>query len=100
MLFDGQKYMKGLGACLADDKMLAKMIRTGKYDADFLTQQWFGTKGFLLTATTKGDLKPLFDYKAEMSKAKAAMPAMLKKLAKDAATSQPASAPSSQTERR
>jgi hypothetical protein len=95
-LSDARRLIKGMDALMASDEMLAKKIRTGQYDADFLSQQWFGTKGFVLTATVKGDLKPLFDYKAETARAKAAMPAMLKKLATTSPTSQPTSAPSSQ----
>lgn len=82
-LFSGKKYLEVMDKFMADDKAMAEVIKKGakkvEPDKDYMMEAMFGTKG-PFKAVVGGELKPLFDYKAEMEKAKGAMPEMIKKL--------------------
>ena len=85
MVMDGKKMLEAIDKVMADDKIMKEAIKAGKdptkSDAAVQAMQetMFGKKG-PMRAKVSGDLKPLFDYKAEMGKAKAAQPAMMKTL--------------------
>ena len=92
LVFDGKKYLDGVDAYMADDEALAGTIKTGKYPSDFLSMKWFGTKDFAFNVQISGQVRPVFDYKAERDKAVAGMPALFEKLKIEppvSATSQP-----------
>jgi len=85
MVVEGKKMLELMDKVMADDKLLTEAIVAGKDPIregpgeQMVREGLFGTKG-PVKATVTGEMKPLFDYKAEMEKAKAAMPEMLKKL--------------------
>jgi len=85
LVFEGKKMLEVMDKIMADDKLLADTIKAGKDpikggpDPDKIIELMFGKKGPIRAKVT-GELKPLFDYKAEAAKAKKAMPEMLKKL--------------------
>ncbi|MBI5722983.1 MAG: hypothetical protein HZA50_03415 [Planctomycetes bacterium] len=87
-LFSGKKYLEVMDQFMADDKAMAEALKKGtkkgEPDKDYTMQAMFGAKGPFKAAVT-GELKPAFEYAAEVEKAKAAMPDMLKKLEAGAA---------------
>ena len=86
ILVKGDKVLKAIDALAKDDAWWAKQVLTGRslinegppMDAD-LCKKLFGAKGFV-AASVKGTLKPLFNYRAEVARAKRAYPALRKKL--------------------
>ncbi|MBI5724877.1 MAG: hypothetical protein HZA50_13035 [Planctomycetes bacterium] len=86
--FNGQKYFDLMDKLIADDKAMTELIKAGKNPfsqgtmSEGMCEAMFGTKGPLKAVVT-GEPKPQFDYKAEMEKAKAAMPEMIKGLKLD-----------------
>jgi hypothetical protein len=86
---DGKKMLAAMDKVTADDKIMKDGLKAGKDPMktpaarQALTEAMLGTKGPLRAKVS--DLKPLFDYKAEMEKAKAAQPEMMKKLGMDEA---------------
>ncbi|MBI5724274.1 MAG: hypothetical protein HZA50_09980 [Planctomycetes bacterium] len=77
-LFEGKKFLEAGEKILADDKRMAEAIRGGeKIYKELFFQEMFGAK-MPFKAVAGGQLKPQFDYKAEMEKARAAMPDILK----------------------
>jgi hypothetical protein len=88
LVINGKKMLAAMDKMVADDAMMKEPIKAGKDPlkpgaSDALQELVFGGKG-PIRAKVSGDLKPVFDYKAEVEKAKAAQPAMLKKLGIDA----------------
>jgi hypothetical protein len=88
---EGKKILAAMDKIVADDKLMKDAIKAGKDPvkdgpgaSDAMQEAMFGGKG-PIRARVSGDIKPLFDYKAEVAKAKAAQPAMLKKLGIEAA---------------
>ncbi len=85
LVVEGKKMSEAMDKVMADDKLLTETIKAGRDPIkqgpamDQMNEMVFGRKG-QSKATVTGELKPLFDYKAEVEKAKAAQPAMLKKL--------------------
>jgi hypothetical protein len=74
---------------MADDKVVAASIKAGRdplgddLDHEKGLELIFGRKITAFKADVTGELTPLFDYKAEMEKAKAGQDAMVKKLGLD-----------------
>jgi len=93
LAMDGKKILEAMEKVMADDKVMKDALKAGKDGPDtpagqeIMQETLFGKKGPIRAKVT--DLKPLFDYKAEMEKAKAAQPAMIKKLGLDAAPAVP-----------
>jgi hypothetical protein len=90
LTIEGKKVMAAMDKVIGDDKLMTEAIRTGKDPvkdgpgaSDAMGEMIFGGKG-PIRAKVGGDLKPLFDYQAEVAKAKAAQPAMLKSLGVEA----------------
>ena len=82
LAFGGQEAIKRLDSFVKTGKLPARAVRAGKKPLD--TEQlegllYFGKPG-RPEVTVAGPFKPLFDYEAEASKAKKAMPAMFRKL--------------------
>ncbi|MBI5724494.1 MAG: hypothetical protein HZA50_11085 [Planctomycetes bacterium] len=76
-----------LDKLIADDKEMSKMLKEGRTPFatplnENMCEALFGTKS-LFQAVVTGEMKPQFDYRAEMEKAKAAMPEMIKTLKLD-----------------
>ncbi|NUM81491.1 hypothetical protein HUU42_11860 [bacterium] len=73
--FDGQKFIDALDKLMADEKFLKAQamagadIKTGPPVGEDINEMIFGEKG-PIRATTKGKLKPLFDYEKEVAAAK------------------------------
>jgi hypothetical protein len=87
-VLDGKKVLDALDKAYADDKLMARCLRMHRDvwmgpDQDKMFEMVFGKKIKAFKAEVTGDLKPLFDYKAEMEKAKAGQDAMVKKLGLD-----------------
>jgi hypothetical protein len=88
VLVDGKKMMDAMEKVIGDDKIMKEGLKAGKDPMktpaaqQALSEALLGAKGPIRAKVT--DLKPLFDYKAEMEKAKAAQPEMMKKLGLDA----------------
>lgn len=88
LVMEGKKMLEAMDKIMADDKIMKESIKAGKDPmkdggSDAMMEAMYGKKGPIRAKTT-GDLKPVFDYKAEMEKAKAAQPAMMKALGLDA----------------
>ena len=83
----GQKILEVMDKMMVDDETLTAAIKAGKdpmkdgSGKEKMNEMMFGSK--TVEATVNGDLKPLFDYKAEVEKAKAAQKDMFKKLGVD-----------------
>jgi hypothetical protein len=77
---EGKQIIEAMDRVNADDKLMREKLKGGKEAEDrMMNEQIFGKKGepFIKVA---GPLKPLFDYKADAAKAKAAEAEMFKKL--------------------
>jgi hypothetical protein len=89
IVLDYSKEVDGMDKAMADDKLMAEYIEAGRdpmlhgLDQEKLAEIFFGKKIKAFKADVTGDLKPLFDYKAEMEKAKAAQDKMAKRLGLD-----------------
>jgi hypothetical protein len=81
-VFEGQKAIEVIDKFMADDEALAQSIKTGKdpMDRSEMRKTVSSSLAVDLSARVSGPLKPQFDYKAELEKAKAAWPEQLKKL--------------------
>lgn len=77
----GKQMMAAMEKINGDDKLLKAKIKAGKGkgEDDFMFEQIFGKKGPAQVKVT-GANAPLFDYKAEVAKAKAGEAAMFKNL--------------------
>lgn len=77
----GKQMMAAMDKINADDNLMRAKIKAGKGkgEDDFMFEQMFGKKGPAQVKVT-GASAPLFDYKAEVAKAKAAEAEMFKKL--------------------
>lgn len=85
-LFDGAKMLEAVDKIIADDEFLTKELKAGrdisKEKPEFgneFNKIVFGSSG-PVEAVLEGAFKPLFNYKSQMTKARAAYPAMVKKL--------------------
>ena len=82
---EGSKMLQALDKLMADEKFLSHAVKAGedpmegKLAEKVMTQMVLGSDAPLRAKVT-GELKPLFDYEAEMTNAKAAMAAMFGKL--------------------
>lgn len=91
---DGKKMLEAMDSMIADDKLMAQIAQEGEDPAKgktgkaYMMEKLFGKKGELRAEAT-GDLKPLFDYKAEMKKAADGQAEMLKKLQIELAPARP-----------
>lgn len=94
MVIEGKRMLEAMDKMMADDKAMAESIKSGKNmmkdgpGDDKFGEMLVGKAGAPV-ATVSGDLKPLFEYKAEMEKAKAAQDAMFKKLEIDPKAKKP-----------
>ncbi len=94
MSFTGQKMLGVMDKLMSDDKALALVVKAGKnpnkggFGNDKMSEMMFGSK--TLQAGVIGNLKPLFDYKAEVEKAKAGEKGMFEKLGIDSDAEKPA----------
>ena len=82
LVIEGKKMLEVMDKSMTDDKALEALVRAGKKADDQpenFNEMMFGSKGEIM-ARVGGDLKPVFDYAAEMGKAKAGQDEMLKKL--------------------
>lgn len=86
IVFEGEKLLKILDKFAQDDKWWKSQVASGKdvsRDSSFfdpaINEHLFGKKG-PIEAVVSGKLRPLFNYKAEVRKAKKKYPAILKKL--------------------
>ena len=85
MVMEGKKVLEVMDKYMADDKVLATALRAGRDlqkdgpGEEVVMEGMFGKKLTALTATCT-DMKPQFDYAAEMGKAKAGQADLLKKL--------------------
>ena len=84
VVMEGKKMLDAMDKVMADDKGLAAAIRAGRDVKDgpgeeAMMEAVFGKKISALKATCT-DVKPQFDYQAEMGKAKAGQADLLKKL--------------------
>jgi len=87
-VFDGARMLKVMDKLMTDDDYVRENMMAGKGGmgqppmGEEVLKQLFGTTGPLV-ARTKGPAKDQFDYQAEVKAAKAAYPAMIKKLGLD-----------------
>jgi hypothetical protein len=82
LVIEGQKLFDVADKIMNDDEAVAALIRAGKgteEPPENFNELMFGSKGPIM-ARVSGDLKPQFDYAAEVAQAKANQDAMLKKL--------------------
>jgi hypothetical protein len=82
LVIEGQKLLDVADKIMNDDNAVAAMVRTGQgteEPPENFNELMFGSKGPIM-ARVAGDLKPQFDYAAEVATAKAGQDAMLKKL--------------------
>ncbi|MFB3893851.1 MAG: hypothetical protein ACE15C_17705 [Phycisphaerae bacterium] len=92
IVMDGKKMLDAMDKVLADDKMVAEMVKAGRDPVKdgpgekAMLEAVFGKNVTALKASVTGELKPQFDYKADMGKAKAAQEEMMKKFADAPAT--------------
>jgi hypothetical protein len=81
----GKDMLKAIEKLVADDAWSRRQILAGRNmtkdgpSMSDINEKLFGKKGGI-SAVVTGELKPLFDYKAEVAAAKEKYPAMLKKL--------------------
>jgi len=85
--FDGAKILETMDKLMADEAYLTACIKAGqKPGGDAMSpeimEKTFGFKGDIMARVT-GNLKPLFDYAAEVKAAKEAYPKMIEKLGLD-----------------
>lgn len=91
LVFEGKKMLEAMDKIMADDKALTESVKAGTDPVKdgpgdkALMVAMYGKDISAFKATVAGDLKPLFDYKAEMEKAKAAQADMIKGLKLDEA---------------
>jgi hypothetical protein len=88
LVIEGKKILEVMDKVMADDKMVAASIKAGRDPMDgpddaTMIGLLFGKGVKAFKADVTGDLKPQFDYKAEMEKAKAGQDEMIKKLGLD-----------------
>jgi len=87
-VFDGTKVLEVIDKLMADDSYVRENMLAGKGGmgqpplGEEAMKQLFGTTGALV-AQTQGPAEPQFDYAAEVQAAKAAYPAMIKRLGLD-----------------
>lgn len=97
-VFDGAKALQAVDQLMADDAYVRERVAAGAgVDArlsDALNEKLFGSRG-PVQARVSGDLKPLFDYAAEVKAAKDAYPKMLERLGLAPAPSQTPPPPAS-----
>jgi hypothetical protein len=74
---DGTKLMAALEKAMADDDVMRQCFQAGKSPAQAVISKELAAT---LKAHMTGDLKPLFDFEAEVKAAKEALPKMLEKL--------------------
>ena len=89
LAFDGAQMLKALDELMADDAYVRQSVLAGKKSGGGSPQmdqqtreKLFGTKGPLRARVT-GPFKTLFPYESEVAAAKAAYPAMIKRLGLD-----------------
>jgi len=88
VLMEGTKMLEIMDKFMADDKQLTAAVKAGRNilkdgpGEEVLMEGMFGKKLTALKATSS-DMKPQFDYQAEMTKAKAGQAEMLQKLGID-----------------
>jgi hypothetical protein len=99
LLFEGPKLLEGMDQLTANDAAMHEIVAAGESLGEggpkaalLMNEKMFGSKESPRARVT-GDLKPLFDYKAEMEAAKAAQPEMMKKLGLDQPPAPPAMPP-------
>ena len=85
-VFDGAKALQAVDQLMADDAYVRERVASGAGVGaggarlnDALNEKLFGSRG-PVQARVSGDLKPLFDYAAEVKAAKDAYPKMLERL--------------------
>jgi len=84
LTIDGEKFMEVFGELMDNDEWWKKQILSGQDLKDMklgdeINEKLFGEKG-PVRAVFSGEMKPLFDFKAEVETAKKEYPEMLKKL--------------------
>jgi hypothetical protein len=82
LVITGKMMLDTMDRIMADEALMLACIKQGKdpmKDSAVLLEKMFGKKG-PIQARVGGELAPLFDYKAEVEKAKADAPAMYKAL--------------------
>jgi len=99
LLFEGPKLLEGMDQLTANDAAMHEIVAAGESLGEggpkaglLMNEKMFGSKESPRVRMT-GDLKPLFDYKAEMEAAKAVQPEMMKKLGLDQPPAEPAMPP-------
>jgi hypothetical protein len=85
MKFEGEKMFHAMDELMADDAFMDKAVRggvevvqAGPGTNEVINERVFGLKGPAFVRVA-GDLKPLFDYRAEVAAAKRDYPAMMKR---------------------
>jgi len=82
LMVSGKMILEAMDKIMDDEKLMIACIKEGKdpmKEPSILLEKMFGKKG-PIRARVSGEFVPLFDYKAEMGKAKAQTPAMYKAL--------------------
>jgi hypothetical protein len=88
LVIDGAKMLEAMDKVAADEAIMRELVTAGESleggprTALIMNEKIFGEKAPVRARMT-GDLKPLFDYKAEMEPAKKDYPEMLKRLGLD-----------------
>jgi hypothetical protein len=90
LLVEGKDFIAAAEKIMKDDALLGQIVRDEEIGQKMLIKNLFNVDEPLMTASTRKDAKALFDYDAEVRKAKAGEPEMFKKLGVESPSTAPA----------